>query len=840
MKKLFLALSLTFWLGCTSNAQPTNFEPRGVGGGGALFFPTINPANDNEFYIACDMSEMFHSSDFGLNYDQIHFAKLQVFNTSTYEFTNNPNIAYSVYNDGNSGYPVRTLDGGNTWEDLPGNPDASEQVYKLEANFANPNQLIMGYYGAIYVSQDKGNTFQLVKNAANNGVGLIIGGVFFSGQNIFIGTNEGVLVSTNGGTSFSMLATTGIPANEAIWSFAAAKSGNVTRFFCITGTASSLYNGIMPWDYWGLAKGVYALDYNAAGANQWVAKNTGIDFNNDFVMYVGMAENDVNTVYLAGTDQTTNAPNIIKTTNAGSSWAKMFQPLNNQNITTGWEGHLGDRQWGYDETCFGIGVAPNNANKIIISGFGCVHTSADGGANWKQAYVNVNDQHPAGNFTPKYQDYHSIGIENTTCWQVHWTDVNNVFACFSDIKGIRSKNAGLAWSFDYTGHNANSMYRLVEAPNGTLFAGTSDIHDMYQSTRLQDAQLDANDNNGKIIYSTDKGATWQNVHTFNHPVFWVALDPNNANKMYASVIHYGGGSGQGGIWVTNNLNSLGASTWTKLPNPPRTEGHPASIVVLNDGKVVCTYSGRRGNSGFTASSGVFIYTPSTNSWADVSASGMYYWTKDIILDPSDAAQNTWYVGVFSGWGGAPNGLGGLYKTTNRGANWTKLTGSQFDRVTSITFHPLDNKQAYLTTETQGLWISNNMNTTTPTWTLIEAYPFRQPERVFFNPFNAKELWVTSFGNGLKIANLNNVGIDFSPKPAPSFQVYPNPAQHKLWIEIGENAKSCKEIQVLDLQGKIVAHLPITNDKKYNLALEKYPAGVYFVRIGESIKKFIKE
>ena len=125
--------------------------------------------------------------------------------------------------------------------------------------------------------------------------------------------------------------------------------------------------------------------------------------------------------------------------------------------------------------------------------------------------------------------------------------------------------------------------------------------------------------------------------------------------------------------------------------------------MLNDGKVLCTFSGRRGSNGFTASSGVFLYNPANNGWSDVSDPGMYYWTKDIVVDPSDPTQNTWYTGVFSGWGGAPNDKGGLYRTTNRGASWTKLTGSQFDRATSVAFNPQNTKQAYLTTETQGLW-----------------------------------------------------------------------------------------------------------------------------------------
>lgn len=736
-------------------AQPALWQPRGVGGGGSMFWPSINPANDNEFYVTCDMSQLFHSTDFGNNYTQVPFTKLQTGNRSVYEFTNNNNIAYCLANDGNINYAVRTLDGGNSWAALPGEPEPGEDTYMIKADYQNPGRIILGYFNAVYISNNNGVSFSLIKNAANTGAGIAIAGVFFDGNNIYIGTNEGVLYSTNGGSSFSTLTTTGIPGTQTIFSFAGAKTGATTRFFCITANSGDVYNGIYPWDYYQFAKGVYSLD---VGVNTWTTRLTGINLTNDFVMYVGIAQNDINTVYLGGSDATTGGNAVLKTSNAGSSWSKVLLTNNNQNIRTGWSGQGGDRGWGYGESCFGITVAPNNANKVLFGDFGFVHKTSNGGATWNQAYVNTADEHAANSPTPQKRYYRSIGLENTTSWQVHWQNANNMFACFSDINGIRSTNGGISWSFDYTGHTINTMYRIARrTTDSIMFAGTSGIHDMYQSTRLQDNILDANDAGGRIIYSTNHGAAWQLLHQFNHPVFWLASDPNNANRMYASVIHYGAGSGQGGIWITDDLNNLAASSWTKLANPPRTEGHPACIVVLNDGKMVCTYSGRRTSGGaFTASSGVFIYDPVANSWTDVSHPDMYYWTKDIIIDPNDPTQNTWYVCVFSGWGGAPNGKGGLFRTTNRGATWTKLTGTQFDRVTSITFNPSLTNQAYLTTEVQGLWVSNNMNAATPTWTLVSNYEFRQPERVFFNPFNPNEIWVSSFGNGLKMGLLTAI------------------------------------------------------------------------------------
>lgn len=738
-------------LNCQLVAQPPSWQPRGVGGGGSMFYPSINPANDNEFYVTCDMSQLFHSTDYGFSYSQVPFTKLQTGNLSTYEFTSNISVAYCIANDGNINYAVRTMDGGNTWNAVPGNPIADEDVYAFKADYANPGRVILNYYNSLYISNNYGVNFTLIKNAANAGAGITLAGVFFDGNYIYIGTNEGVLYSSNGGTSFSMLATTGMPAAQSIFSFAGAKVGSTTRFFCVSANTADLYNGIVPWDYWGFAKGIYALD---TGINVWTPKMTGINLTTDFVMYISMAKNDINTVYLGGSDGGTGGNLVMKTSDAGTGWSKVFRTTGNQNIRTGWSGQGGDRGWGYGESCFGITVAPNNSNKVLFGDFGFVHKTSDGGVTWQQAYVDPADEHPAGANTPPKQYYHSIGMENTTVWQVHWQDADNMFGCFSDINGIRSTNGGVTWSFDYTGHNINSMYRIAKPISGnTMFAATSGVHDMYQSTRLQDGILDANDAGGRIIYSTNNGAAWQLLHQFNHPVFWVATDPNNANRMYASVIHYNGGAGQGGIWVTNDLNNLATSAWAKLANPPRTEGHPASIVVLNDGKMVCTYSGRRGSSGFTASSGVFLYDPVANTWADRSHTDMYYWTKDIVIDPYDPTQNTWYVCVFSGWGGAPNGKGGLFRSLDRGLTWTKLTGTQFDRVTSITFNPSVQNQAYLTTEVQGLWMSNNMNLPTPTWSLVSNYEFRQPERVFFNPFNTNEIWVTSFGNGLKMGNL---------------------------------------------------------------------------------------
>jgi len=830
MKKIILILLL-----CVNNlsySQPNNFYARGIGGGGALFFPKINPANNNEFYISCDMSQLFHSTNFGGSYNQIHFSKLQSFNVSTYEFTNDVNIAYSNFNDGNEGYPVKTIDGGNNWNMLSGHNINNGKVFKMIANYNNPQQIILNYYGSIVISNNGGNSFSQIKLASNNNVGIVLAGCFFDGNTIYVATSEGLFYSTNGGSSFNSFSSSGIAAGQSIWHFSGAKNGSSTRFLCITANSADVYCMVMPYDYYGFAKGVYTMD-NTNGT--WLSKNNGINFSSDMVMYTAMAENNTQTMYLAGSDNSTGTPLIYKSTDAGTTWNKIFKTTNNQNIKTGWSGYQGDKNWTWSESVFGLAVAPNNADKLVFGDYGFVHTSIDGGNNWQQAYVNTNNMHNAGASTPQKQSYASIGLENTTNWQVFWANNQTMFGCFSDIGLIKSVDSGKTWSYNYNGLSVNSVYRMAKTNNGNLYAACSNIHDIYQSTYLTDAKLDINDANGKIAYSTDGGNTFSTLKQFNHPVHWLTIDPNNTNRMYASVIHYGNANGVGGIYVCNDLQNNTSATWTKLPNPPRTEGHPSVIEVLKNGNVLCIYSGRRNSSGvFTASSGVFLYNTVSQIWSDLSDNGMKYWTKDIVIDPNDTSQSTWYVSVYSGWGGAPNGLGGLYKTINKGQTWNKLTGSQFDRVSSISFNPNNKSEAYLSTETQGLWMSKNMNVSSPTFSIVQSYPFRQPERVYTNPYNSNEIWVSSFGNGMKMGNINASSISNRKSNIHTFKVFPNPANSFIQLENIENSF----IEIYDLLGK--KHYAHWIEESETISLQDLPNGVYIISVNQSIfSKFVK-
>ncbi|GJM31446.1 MAG: hypothetical protein DHS20C18_04470 [Saprospiraceae bacterium] len=360
---------------------------------------------------------------------------------------------------------------------------------------------------------------------------------------------------------------------------------------------------------------------------------------------------------------------------------------------------------------------------------------------------------------------------------------------------------GALFSPSINPHNTNEVYiasDLTAMYNSTNFGESWTVVPFYELTALNESQIQ------------------------------FTADPNNPEVAYASVAH----SEEGDIYKTNNLSAGTASSWTRLSSPPRTEGHPFQIKVLNDGTIVCTYSGRR-DPGFTASSGLFVSTNGGNSWSDRSDPGMNYWSKDVVIDPHDGNQQTWYVAVFSGWGGAANDLGGIYRTTDRGINWTRIY--DLDRVESMTIDPDNGNEMYVTTEYEGLWYTDELNNANPSFFRLDAYPFQHPIRVFFNPYNTNEIWVSSFGNGMKSGNK----ITTSVHPTAStqrriFRLSPNPANdHVLLKGEAQFSPGQYQVQLVNTSGQTVRQISFIlnmQHAEHPLPLSQLPTGQYFIHI----------
>lgn len=72
----------------------------------------------------------------------------------------------------------------------------------------------------------------------------------------------------------------------------------------------------------------------------------------------------------------------------------------------------------------------------------------------------------------------------------------------------------------------------------------------------------------------------------------------------------------------------------------------------------------------------------------------------------------------------------------------------------------------------------------------------------------------------------------------TFTVYPNPAQNNIQLTINNNQTN-GSVLIIDITGKIVKQQTIESSKM-NIQVSDLQNGIYFVRVGSEVKKFIKE
>lgn len=734
-------------------AHPVGWRSRGPGGGGALFSSAINPHRGQEIYVASDMSGMYHSVDFGQNWQLIPFHTLQSSDRAQVRFTSSPNVLYALdtpWNPPALSRLLKSLDGGRTWNAPISTVGDTSSLRTLLVDPGSTSRLLFSDYSHLYFSRDGGQTYvEAYSTEAETGV--VLGGAFWDRESIYVGTSDGIVVSRDNGLSFVMDPTlsTGIPSGQSIVSFAGARHGKTARLFAVTfNSRDAEGNALVDADITGgaldLFAGLYRLDL---GDTAW--QPTGGELGpDDKLAFVAMSSSDPDIAYVAGGNRSPapldpgsgNGPIVLRTSDGGAHWQHVFNTDHNSNIITGWSGYGGDMDWFFGEYALGLAVSEADPRRIVLTDLGFVHASQDGGELWFQAYTRASDGNPYGEDTPKSQTYRSNGLEQTSGWWLTWSSPSTVFASLTDIISAFSTDYGVSWARDgQNGLTLNTTYHVVQHPiTGALYAGTSRIHDIYQSPYMRDSRLDG-PTQGAVMKSGDFGASWARLYDFGRPVVWLALDPNHLNHLYASVVN----SVSGGIYRID-LDHL-ELTPESLPAPPRTKGHPFNVHVLSDGFIVATYSGHQdGNTRvFTDRSGVFVLPAGASSWEDRSAPQMRYWTKDIVIDPAN--ENRWYVGVFSH---DARNFGGLYRTDDRGLSWVRIN-EQY-RVESCAIDPKNSRRLYMTTADQGLWVSDDIDSPMPSFRQVQDYPFQHPVRVFFNPYDPAEVWTTSFGGGIRV------------------------------------------------------------------------------------------
>jgi len=147
-------------------------------------------------------------------------------------------------------------------------------------------------------------------------------------------------------------------------------------------------------------------------------------------------------------------------------------------------------------------------------------------------------------------------------------------------------------------------------------------------------------------------------------------------------------------------------------------------------------------------------------------------------------------------------------------------------------------------------VSQNTDLTTiiPTFTLAPAAAayvdnVLQESEVTQNDFSSSKIYTVKGIDGtdanwtvnIKLDN-NNVNELISNN---SFSIYPNPAKNILYIEIDNNQINTN-VFVYNIYGEVVLSKQTTQNKLLNIDTSLIHEGVYFIKIGNITKKFVKK
>ncbi len=819
-------------------SQPLTWESRGIGGGGAIQNPSISPFNSKRVILSCDMSQMFETKDFGDNWNTFNFNNLPGGIRAKVCFTNDSTILYAIGISSSGSYtPKKSTDGGKTWTTFSNNPCTNFGAFQLYANPSDYNQLVISDKSHIFFSSNGGTSFSTIETD-NSASGLHLAGAFFDGANIYIASDKKVFISSNNGNSFAstiLNSANNINSTESVVSFTGAKQGNKTKFFCTTISTTNFSCKTYGFDVQYFV-GLYEMSY-ANNTSLWnnITSNLNGTSNTETekAYFVRTLPNDTNTVYVGGSilSNASTYGTIYKSTNSGANWTNLFlnntKASTNSNITTGWVGNSSNNTYSHGwvsiNTTEGLCIDPNNINNIIMTDKSNIHYSKDGGLNWNQMYIKSTDQNSPNQLFNSTKEYATTGLKTAVTYWLTWVDSLNLIATCADLTAIKSSDGGKKWGYNYNSTNIyaggnlkiNDISMMVKQPKtGVLYASTGDVvgsNGVWDDSRLSQSH-------GRICFSADNGNTWQILKDFNRPVTNIHFDSKHPDTLYACVQDINAGN-IGGIYRCNAVSLGSNSVWTKLNSPTRASNRPNSIYALKDGSLLCSYYpyDSTSNYNYAKRSGVFISTDNGNSWIDRTSSTMLKKTYTLEEDINDPLQKTWYASV--GNDGTQNNSG-LYKTVDRGLNWTNLTPGI--STLSCSFNPSVTDEMYICTELNGLYFVNNTASFSPIQ--LANYDFRNPQKVFFNPYIKNEIWITSFGNGLKVGqtSTNSAGIK-EIKLSSNLVVYPNPTNDLIHVNL--NDKEIKQLEIYSLSGTL-----LKESVENKISIAEFSNGIYLLKI----------
>lgn len=542
----------------------------------------------------------------------------------------------------------------------------------------------------------------------------------------------------------------------------------------------------------------------------WTVLNTGIT--PQFVVQrieLAISPQDTNYVYALACDMAEGFGGLYRSTNAGSTWTLQSQSPNILHWSSG-GGSSG--QGSYD---LAILVDPNDKDRIYTGGVN-MWTSGNGGANWDGVTYWRNDYGPS-----IHADQHQFKF-NPADSMFYICNDGGLYRTDSIKPGswVNAQNQpGYKWPTKWeklsSGMQATSFYRLGLCRDfkDYVIAGAQDNSTYYYDTQNwwniiggdgMDCMISPWDPDsiygswqyGGLVSSADGGFTLN--YNFDDPISdvgeWttpIMMHPKSSKTIFAAY---------GDVWKTTNdgLN------WSQISNFPivQTLGYanPASAMEISPVDPDIIYVAKRLNLPYAEPTSMWVTTDGGANWIDrtMGLPDSLYIT-DIQAD--DTIPNKAWVTI----GGFTNGVK-LFKTTNAGQTWTNETGTLPNLpINCIATHPEmlydplyvgTDVGVYYTNDTIASWIKYSNDLPNVIVSDLEVHE------------GTWSLWCSTFGRGLWKVGLRDTfplpvkNVDLKLAQA-SMDIFPNPSESKINIQLKELKVSNARLEVVDQLGRIV-------------------------------------
>lgn len=724
---LTLVPQLTAW------ADGSSFSPRGPGGAGGIYTPSFSPFQEGLLFIGTDMGSALRSGDGGKNWELINWTN----NLRFMQFS-----PKAVFFEDAAVWSSRfrririSRDNGVSWTRMEERPWGKEKVKQLCALPGSPDVLLVGTDKTLWRSEDMGESYQKVMDAA-------VAELLVIDDTVYTLTASGaLLISRDRGQTWQSrpLIVNGESHQEGVWSFTGGKSGQEVVLF-----ASLKKIGIVRSRDQGLSW---------QRLRPYVREKTLV-----------MDKSQGRIVYAAQTG-TANHNEVLRSTDGGETWEYVFRlevswsdkPYNDYNVAPSWV--QTELHWGYYITDGGLAMDPFDPRHLVVTTQGDMYETRDGGENWRpiinKTFSVLDKEAPLR--------YESIGLEVTSCWQYYFDPFrkDTHYAAYSDIGFLRSDNAGKSWSWAAKGYPwRNTMYQIALDPEvpGRIYGAASSRHDIPHDMALSVTNPNARVHQGGVVVSNDHGQSWTVPYNPGGEgglpklaCTTIALDlesPVNNRTLYAGLF---GEDHLAGVYRSDD----GGTTWAKksqglgiAPNMHvyRVAIHPKS------GDLYCIITGlRKKGANYTVPGGVWKSSDKGESWRHISSGSDLNWqTTSLYLNPEN--ENELFVTATS-----PPGhwsTGGLYRTRDDGTTWDHILtdrqianaagGDAWDHTMSFAVHPDDADLLYVGTTHHGLLYSRDGGSS---WQSYEQFPFSTIQSISFVPDNHDRIIVTTFGGGI--------------------------------------------------------------------------------------------